>query len=209
VNSDYHRSITVQALKALFVPPALEWIIAANLGQDSLRGQIGHDEYHFDSNAFEKSRTYLEHNRALARAALHARDVASARSAFGRLTHACQDFYAHSNYIALWLASFPSDALPSPAEVQPLDPKIMHHPGLRSGRLYYPLELLCFVPFLKEFILPLFPSDSHARMNLDSPQRGSLFPYAEAAAIKRTVHEYEQTISGLPEDWIAQFRNSM
>ena len=40
-----------------------------------------------------------------------------ARQSFGRLTHAAQDFYAHSNYIALWRESHPEAA---PNETDPL-----------------------------------------------------------------------------------------
>ena len=42
---------------------ALEAIISANLKQDRLLGLLGHDEYHFDSNAFAQSYAYLEEQR--------------------------------------------------------------------------------------------------------------------------------------------------
>lgn len=196
----YHRSITLQALGKYFTPPALEVILASNLGQDSLRGQIGHDEFHFDANAFAKSRAYLEANRGQVRPALERGDAPSAWCAMGRLTHVAQDFYAHSNYISLWLERFPPDALPAPEEVDPLDVELLRSPALRSGKLYYPLEALSFIPSIKKFILPLLPRDSHAWMNLDEPGQGPKFPYALAAAIKRTVWEYEKTVRGLPEN---------
>ncbi len=198
--SIYHRSITLQALGNYFTPAALEVILAANLGQDTLRGQIGHDEFHFDANAFAKSRAYLEANREQVQPALERGDGPAAWRALGRLTHAAQDFYAHSNYISLWLARYPTDAWPAPEEVNPLDGELLASPALRSGKLYYPLEALSYIPSIKKYILPLIPRDSHAWMNLDTPGQGPKFPYAMAAAIKRTAWEYEETMRRLPEN---------
>ncbi len=205
MNKTYHRIITTQAVGEFFSPPALETIIVANLGLDALQGQIGHDEYHFDANAFAKSRAFIEQNRALIRPALERGDAVAARQAFGRLTHTAQDFYAHSNYISLWLARFPEGGWPPPDAVDPFDNSLLDNPSLRSGRLYYPFEALSFIPALKKFILPLLPRDSHAWMNLDGPEQGPKFDYAFAAAVKRTQREYENTISGLPANLLALF----
>ena len=194
----YHRSITTQALAGKFSPDAIRTVIAANLGQDHwLRGQIGNDEDHFDNNAFEAGWAYLERNRTQVRAALEAEQAPAARQAFGRLTHAAQDLYAHSNYVSLWLARFPEGKAPPPDEIDPFDAAILRSPDLRSGRLYYPLEVLSFIPLFKGWVLPRLPRDSHAWMNLDSPAQGPMFPYAQAAAVKRTRYEYEQTVRGL------------
>jgi len=196
----YHRAITTQALSGLFTPPALEIIISANLAQDHLlRGQIGHPEYHFDQNAFQKSRNYIEQNRLLILPALQMGDARSAQQAFGRLTHTAQDFYAHSNYVLRWLGRFPEGRWPLPAEVDPLVADLLEGSGLRSGKIYWPFEPLSWIPGIGRWIIPLLPPDSHARMNLDSPDRGPAFDYAFAAAVKRTVHEYDLTINGLPE----------
>jgi hypothetical protein len=205
MNKKYHRLITEQALREYFGQPALEAVINANLGLDALQGQIGHNEYHFDANAFAASRAFIEQNRALIRPALDRGDATAARQAFGRLTHTAQDFYAHSNYISLWLARFPADGWPPPEAVDPFDGNLLDGPHLRSGKLYYPLEVLSFVPFLKKIILPLLPRDSHAWMNLDGPEQGPKFEYALAAAVKRTLYEYEQTITGFPAGLLALF----
>jgi hypothetical protein len=202
----YHRAITTQALQSVFGPAALEEVIAANLGQDHwLRGQIGHDEYHFDRNAFRKGLDYIERNRSLIRPALESGDAAGARAALGRLTHAAQDLYAHSNYIRLWLERFPPEAPPAPEGIDPLDRSLLESPNLRSGKLYYPLEVLSFVPALKKFVMPLLPRDSHAWMNLDSPEQGPLFDYAFAAAVRRTRHEYERSTVDLPAALLERF----
>ena len=200
----FHIEMMHLALDDVFSAQALEKIIAANLNQDRLRGQIGHDEYHFDNNAFEKSCAYMEEQRALTVSSLAANDAPLAWSAFGRLTHTAQDFYAHSNYIDLWLAFQPDGAIPTPPEVDPLDPDLINAPALRSGRVYV-LELLTLIPILKPFVMRLLPRNAHGWMNLDSPDRGPNFRYAFQAAVKRTKIEFEKTTKDLPEELVALF----
>ncbi|SRR5581483_706779 len=191
-----HAEITRRAFSQTFSPAALEIVIAANLGQDALSGQLGHDEFHFDNNAFDKSRAYIKEQRALIRPALERGDIDSARRAFGRLTHTAQDFYAHTNYVDLWIACQPNGMIPAPAEIDPLDDDLLYSTTLRSGKLYYPLEALSFVPVLRKLVLPLLPRDSHAWMNLDSAERGPMFEYAFSAAVKRTRYEFDTTVRG-------------
>jgi hypothetical protein len=198
----FHVEITQLALDDVFSPRALERIIAANLYQDRLRGQIGHDEYHFDNNAFEKSYAYLEEQRALTISSLTSNDAPSAWSAFGRLTHAAQDFYAHSNYLDLWLSRQPSKG--SPSEVVAMDPDLIHSPALRSGKVYW-LEILTLIVPLKRLVMPLLPRDAHGWMNIDSPEQGPKFEYAFQAAVKRTKIEFEKTTKDLSGDLLALF----
>jgi hypothetical protein len=194
-----HRTLTEEALKPFFSPQALGAIVTANQGQDRLPGgQIGHPEYHFDHSSFASSRAYLEANRAAIQPALAGGDPLSAWRAFGRLTHLAQDFYAHSNYVALWLAGFPEGQAPVPSAIEPLEASLLESPELHTGKIYQPFETLCYLPGLKSLIQPLMPADSHARMNLDGPGRGPLYPYAYQAAIKRTRFEYRQAVQGLP-----------
>ncbi len=196
----YHDEILNEALGDSFSPRALQKIREGNVAQDNLRGQIGHDEYHFDNNAFEAGNAYIEENRRELLRAVKERRVEDAWAAFGRLTHAAQDFYAHSNYVALWLARFDGDA-PPPSDIEPLEEAILQSPELHSGKLYYPLEALSYIPFLRRFVLPLLPRDSHAWMNLDFPERGVAFFYAKEAAIKRTREELARTLALLsPEE---------
>jgi hypothetical protein len=203
--TQYHASITREALSAHFSQHALETIVAANLGQDNLRGQIGHDEYHFDNNAFEQSYAFIEAQRTLTISSLQDGDTPAAWTAFGRLTHTAQDFYAHTNYVDLWLAHYTDKTHPSPPEIDPLIDELVNSPELHSGKLYYPLEALSFIPFLKRFVLPLLPEDSHAWMNLDSPERGKRFEYALEAALKRTRYEFDRTVAGLSSGEVALF----
>jgi hypothetical protein len=203
-----HADILKRALSSEFSRGALEEIIAFNLEQDDiLTGQIGHDEYHFDNNAFEKSRAFMEDQRALIAPALENGDAGRARRAFGRLTHTAQDFYAHSNYVDLWLSCQPDGLKPAPSEIDPLDDALIESPALRSGKLYYPLEALAFIRPLKKLIVPLLPRDSHAWMNLDSAERGPLFEYAFDAAVKRTRYEFDVTIRNFSPALLALFRD--
>jgi hypothetical protein len=202
-----HVEITRSALAGRFSDRALEAIISANLKQDRLLGLLGHDEYHFDSNAFAQSYAYLEEQHALTVSSLEANDLPSAWSAFGRLMHTVQDFYAHSNYIDLWLSCQPDGALPTPSEVDPLDEDLIHTRALRSGRIYLPLEALYLVHPLRRLILRILPRDSHAWMNLDSPEQGPNFLYAFQAAVKRTRLEFNKTASALPQNLLKLFVN--
>jgi hypothetical protein len=189
-----HTQLIRQALGASFSPRNLDAIVAANIRQDALRGQFGHDEYHFDNNAFAQSRAYLDEQRALTLSSLRSGDAASALSAFGRLTHTAQDFYAHTNYVSQWLARFVDSPPPPAPEIDPVMEGLIASPDLSAGKLYYPLEVLYFIPPLRGFALSILPRDSHAHMNLDSAERGPHFEYAFQAALKRTRLEFEQVV---------------
>jgi hypothetical protein len=62
--TQYHIEIMLASLGKRFSPRAMSVIIYANINQDRLAGQIGHDEFHFDNNAFDKSYAYIEEQRA-------------------------------------------------------------------------------------------------------------------------------------------------
>ena len=199
-----HEEMTREALGEHFSPRALEIIIAANRKQDAIRGQIGHDEFHFDNNAIEKGLRYINEQRGFVLASLLSPGVLSAWIAFGRLTHTAQDFYSHTNYISLWLDQHPSTP-PTPLEIDPVQKSLLRSPSLHSGKIYLPMDALYFVPFLRKFALKLLPEDSHGKMNLDSPAQGPRFEYARAAAVKRTQHEFDLLKKILPPDLFAKF----
>lgn len=199
-----HEEMTREALGEHFSPRALEIIIAANRKQDAIRGQIGHDEFHFDNNAIEKGLRYINEQRGFVLASLLSPGVLSAWIAFGRLTHTAQDFYSHTNYISLWLDQHPGTP-PTPPEIDPVQKSLLRSPSLHSGKIYLPMDALYFVPFLRKFALKLLPEDSHGKMNLDSPAQGPRFEYARVAAVKRTQHEFDLLKKILPPDLFAKF----
>lgn len=199
-----HIDMTREALGSRMSPRAIEIVIAANLKQDSLSGQFGHDEYHFDNNAFEKSYAYVTEQRGYVLASLMSPGVLSAWIAFGKLTHAVQDFYSHTNYISMWIEQH-NGTPPPPPEIDPVRKDIIESPDMYSAKIYLPWDALYFVPFMRKLSIKFLPKDSHGRMNLDSPKQGPLFEYARAAAIKRTVHEFEILEKILPPEMLTKF----
>ena len=199
-----HEEMTREALGSRVSPRALEIIIAANRKQDDLPNQLGHDAYHYDNNAIDAGHRYVTEQRGHVLAALLAPGVLSAWIAFGRLTHTVQDFYAHTNYIPLWLAQHEGTP-PAPPEVDPVQKSLIESPSLCSGKIYLPMDALYFVPFLRKFSLSLLPKDSHGKMNLDGPTQGPAFAYARAAAVKRTQHEFEILEKILTPEMFAKF----
>lgn len=193
MEAQFHVEMLTQVLSPRVSVPALQAIIRANLGQDSLLGLL-HFEYHFDHSDFRGGWAYVEQQRQQGQAALANGQAEPAWAAFGRLSHAVQDYYAHSNYCALWLAGWqaahPGATQSAPEEIDALDPVIHTSPDLCSGRIYL-LELLALIPVFRPLAARLLPADSHYAMNLDHPGRGAMFPYALAAARQRTLHEYK------------------
>ncbi len=196
MNKRHHAEMTREALSPEFSPAALQQVIAANLGQDALRYQIGHDHFHFDNNAFEAGYAYIQTCRQNAIAAIQAGNAPLARVELGRLTHTVQDFYAHTNYVALWRSLHPNAA---PERIDPLLESCLTDPTLHSGRLYYPLEILYFIPRLREWVLPRLPADSHAHMNQDDQTRPN-FACARQAAIYRTRIEWQTLAESLQDN---------
>lgn len=203
--TQYHIEMTREALGAHFSERVLEIIITANINQDRLAGQFGHDEFHFDNNAFDKGYRYINEQRGYILATYMGIGVSSiaAWSAFGRLLHAAQDFYAHSNYVTLWLDS-KKDMPHAPSDIEPLQKDLLRSPQLHSGKVYF-MDLVYFIKPLRKFALKLLPKDSHGWMNLDTPEQGFKFDYAIRAAVKRTKHEFELLQKLLTPEMLLKF----
>lgn len=198
MEAEYHVSMLRRALGRRVSARALKAITRANLEQDGWRGLLFHPEYHCDED-IPRALAYLEACRA---EAARATDPAEAWAAFGRLTHAAHDFYAHTNYVSLWAESHPPSHGEKGSEdesINALDPVLLEHPRLFAARVYLPLEALSYLPFLRPWLKRTLPADSHAVMNLDGPAAGPLFPYAIEAAVQRTVFEFERTLALIGE----------
>ena len=192
----YHRLMTIEALQGEFSESALKVIVRSNLGQDNIRGQIGHPEFHFDDSQIKAATEYIELQRRLVVENLDEQQVRLISwEAFGRLTHAAQDFYAHTNYIKMWLEQ--NRPANNPADIDFWNEQLINNPALFSGRFYVPREPLSMLPLVGKYFKNGLPRDSHAWMNLDSPERGHLFEYARQAAIKRTRFELQKTVKVL------------
>jgi hypothetical protein len=202
--SKYHIEMTREALAPHFSERALEIIIAANIRQDALRNQIGHDEIHYDNNAIDKGNRYINEQRGYVIATLLSPGILGAWVSFGRLLHTAQDFYAHTNYITMWLDQF--DGTPPPSsEIEPLKKELLQSPSLHSGKVYIPMDVVYMIKPLRPLALKLLPKDSHGWMNLDTPEQGPKFPYAISAATKRTTHEFDLLSKILPPEMFARF----
>ncbi len=114
---------------------------------------------------------------------------------FGKLTHAAQDFYAHTTYIRLW-SELDGNLKKMPVAEDILIPELLSDPSLISGRFYAPWEWITFLPWIGPKIGQLFPKDSHAYLNNDSPA-SRFFDQVYQAAVLRTVYEYNQFIQQL------------
>lgn len=190
----YHIELTRSALQDLFSPDSLEEIIAANLAQDALQNQLGSKaHFHFDNNKIATSLAYVESLHAQIRELATERNAGKQqRIALGRLGHAVQDFYAHSNYVDLWLAQ-QGRQTPPPDAIDGLIPELLNHPDLRTGTFVLWRDIIYYVPIIGALWRRVYiPSGSHEAMNLDSLERGWKFPYAMTAARRRTLHEYRR-----------------
>jgi hypothetical protein len=198
-----HEEMTREALSPHFSPGALEIIIAANGRQDAWSGLIGHDEYHYD-NDIEKGDRYVIEQRGYVIATLLSPGILGAWIAFGRLLHAVQDFYSHTNYVTLWLDQY-NGSPPPPSEIDPLQKDLIKSPTLHAGKINLLLDGLYFIRPLRPLALALLPKNSHAHMNLDSPAQGPKFEYARAAAVKRTQYEFDLLKKILAPEMFARF----
>ena len=195
MKAHYHIQITETALRPHLSQRALQSVVRGNLMQDGLTGLLFHPEYHFDDNRFQAGEAYLAAQRRLAQSALLDGDLARAWQAFGRLSHAAQDFYAHSNYTQLYREAHPTSL---PEEIDPLDPPILNSPRLRSGQVHWGWEILLhLLPGVAYRLRSRIPAGTHASMNLDHPGRGPRFAFAVEAAIKRTAHEFNALLESL------------
>ena len=202
----YHINITREVFRKVFSNNALSEIIQANIKQDRILYQFGHNHYHFDSNAFVEGFGYIATQEKLILKNINLGNNSEALAALGRLSHTWQDFYSHSNYVQLWLERFCEN---SSQNIDPNSLEIMNHNSLRSGKNYGLCEFIALLPVIGKIITPLMPEDSHAKMNLDSPRSGPLFDYAYLAAKKRTqmiLIDLENQLNALDISQVVQNR---
>ena len=194
MNTKIHIELTRKALESQFSNKALERIITANIRQDRVAYMLGHDHIHFDGSSFNAGFHYITDQEKMLFEHLTQKNFPQAQDAFGRIIHSWQDLYSHSNYVQIWRkthANQPPDA------IIPNNPDIFNHPNFASGKNYGLIEFLAMVPVLSSLIIPRMPSDSHAKMNLDSPASGPNFYFAYWAAYKATEAAYENVIEKL------------
>jgi hypothetical protein len=187
MQAQYHINMTQAALGRHFTAEALAEIVAANVGQDSLWSVLGAEPHrHFCDPVLARSLAYIEEEHLLiGELAQRGEAEVQQRAAFGRLLHTVQDFYAHSNYVDLWLAG---EVFQEPTG---LPPSGISHPQLRIGDWVWWRDMVFYVPVIGPLVRHYWaPANSHETMNLDSPARGPRFGWAVALARQRTKQEY-------------------
>lgn len=204
MDSPYHIAVLTETIGEFFSAKALQQIIAANLGQDSSWNQLK-PHIHFDNSLFAEGLAYIKAQHALI---AQSNDGYEMRSAFGRLTHAVQDFYSHSNYVDLWLEANGGFEKTKPEDINGLEPSLLNSPRLVSGNFFLWRDIIYYIPIIKSVAKKHFVfADSHEAMNLDVPECGAQFPYSIVAAKQRTRAEYEQAITNLSQEKIKIFRD--
>jgi hypothetical protein len=207
MQAQYHVGLTREALGGFFGREALDEVVRANVGQDSLAAVFGAASHqHFCDPEIDRSLAYIEDEHRTIEVMAAQEDAPAQRAALGRLLHAVQDFYAHSNYVDLWLAQAQRSpasewAWPmteAPCEVQAADPALLDHPHLRIGDWIFWRDAVFYVPLIGPLVRSIWvPRDSHEAMHLDSPARGPRFGIALAMARQRTVHEHRRAVEAI------------
>jgi len=142
--------------------------------------------------------------------------VGKARSAFGALTHSLQDFYAHSNWVELYVAS--GQPPPLALALFPNCAASLLPPGLQTGYfdLFWGLGGCPYSPLNNVYVPPAGYSFCHATLNKDSDQTlhgRELIPgttttfHAQAAQLAR-IHTdalFNSVVASLQADWATKF----
>lgn len=204
MDQEYHVIITKNAIGKYFESLALDQIIQANINQDNLIYQLGnHPHHHFDNNKISESLAYIESEHELILELATKENTGEVqRGAFGRLCHAAQDFYAHSNYVDLWLKENGGLDNNKPSDIDGLDKKLLTHPDLFTGDFVFWRDIIYYIPIINSFARKIYvPKYSHEAINLDSPSKGIKFEYALIAAQQRTYFEYSCVINSLAKEF--------
>jgi hypothetical protein len=194
----YHVDMTTTMLGLHFEPEALQQVIEANLAQDSLISLLGGEAHrHFCDREIERSFEYIDSEHArIAEYTGRPGGATVQRAALGRLLHTAQDFYAHTNYVELWLSGNGGLHGTSPVEIDALDREVIEHPELRVAEWVPWREWLYYVPMLGSIARRVWlPTCSHEAMHLDGPERGPQFAYALETGRQRTEIEYRRAVA--------------
>jgi hypothetical protein len=208
MQSRYHIEMTRNSLGSFFAERTLLQIARANVGQDSLSSFLGQESRrHVCNCTVAESLAYIEEEHAqIAQLADNGGNrnggavVYRQRAALGRLLHTVQDFYAHTNYVALWVAEHARRRSVDAALVElfhhdGMDAAILENSSLQVAQWSTWREPFYYVPILGRVMRQWsLPASSHEAIHLDSPRRGVYFYLAVALARKRTVAEYGRAV---------------
>lgn len=191
----YHRSITHAAIGEYFDSAGMQTIIRGNLSQDGIWNLL-QPYRHVDDSLFAETEKYILRERDQAVNAMLQGYRRQALTAFGRLLHTRQDFYAHSNWVELWVERQGGLENSRPDDIEICSAPLAE-PALQSGKAAIPWFIAAHLPLVGSWFAVRAPADTHEAMNLDHPGRGPLFPYAISAATKHTRQEFGLLLAGL------------
>lgn len=142
--------------------------------------------------------------------------ISAARSAFGALTHALQDFYAHSNWVDLYVAA--GQPPPQATALFPTCSAASLPASLQTGYfdLAYGVTGCPYSPISNAWIPPTGFGYCHETLNKDSNQTlhgqdqvpGTTTTYHALAAQLATAHTsalYDTVVNQLTTDWKTKF----
>ncbi len=192
-----HNELVMALKKEGLSDADLQTIWQGNIGQDRGEG-LNHPEYHFDGmstfSELSAGFAYIGSQRALICDRRLNRE--QKLLAFGRITHAVQDFYAHSNYVELY-AAFRKQPL---EEINPASIPLLET-ALRDQR--YAAFACVLIKHLRTGSWALDPNDpknkgphSHTAMNKDEAGRPG-HDHARNLAERQTVLEYRRVACAL------------
>jgi hypothetical protein len=100
---EIHEAITRRAMKGL-AEACIDKAVECNRNQDSLIAMLGaYPEEHFDDSSFQDGINHVnrqwEQIRQQSRRGCNREALTEILCAFGRILHAIQDFYSHSNWV--------------------------------------------------------------------------------------------------------------
>lgn len=97
----FHIQMTRSALRGLS-SDCIQKVIDANLGQDAVVGGVFVPEYHFDDCCFKEGINYIAEQRRIIQdncSKEGCEGLDEVLAALGRILHAIQDFYSHTNWV--------------------------------------------------------------------------------------------------------------
>lgn len=208
--SRYHIEITKRSLGAFFTFSSLRDITHANVAQDSIASLFGVEaRRHVCDCTVGESLAYIAEEHALiVELSQQPGTESKQRAALGRLLHTAQDFYAHTNYVAIWAATQGQDVLQKGLDAlgvdglgtNAIDPTLFSHPALQIAEWVSWREPLYYIPGLGALLRRFWlPTSSHEAINLDSPKQGVYFYLAMAIARQRTLKEYSFAVAKIRE----------
>ena len=205
--SRYHIEITKNALQKFFTTPSLREIAHANVAQDSIFSFFGVEtRRHVCDCTVTESMAYVDEEHArIAALAARTTDGKEQRAALGRLLHTVQDFYAHTNYVALWVAEWAEESKLDSQEMlaahqmtDGMASQLRDHPDLCVAQWCLWRDPIYYVPLLGKLMRRWWlPACSHEAIHLDSPQRGDYFAVAMAIARQRSLAEYARAVAAI------------